>query len=233
MPASGATLQLHDWRACQRILRAGDIGFAEAYAAGMVDTPDLTALLRLALANEASLNQRCSAARWRAAGTACGTGCGRIPARAASATSMPITTSATISTSCGSTPAGPTRARCSMATTACRCTTAQQRKYQRIIDTLRLKPGQRVLEIGCGWGGFAEHAALHGIEVHGVTISPSQLEIAQRRVARAGAAGPRQAGAVRLPRPGRRIRRRRLDRDVRSGRRADTGRSISAPWRRA
>ena len=49
--ASGATLHLHDWRACQRILRAGDIGFAEAYAAGMVDTPDLTALLRLALAN--------------------------------------------------------------------------------------------------------------------------------------------------------------------------------------
>jgi cyclopropane-fatty-acyl-phospholipid synthase len=41
----------------------------------------------------------------------------------------------------------------------------------------------RVLEIGCGWGGFAEHASQQGIAVHGITISDAQLEFAQRRLA--------------------------------------------------
>jgi cyclopropane-fatty-acyl-phospholipid synthase len=45
-----------------------------------------------------------------------------------------------------------------------------------------LQPGDRVLEVGCGWGGFAEQAALQGIHVHGVTISPSQLAIARQRL---------------------------------------------------
>lgn len=181
--ASGATLQLHDWRACQRILRAGDIGFAEAYAAGMVDTPDLTALLRLALANEASLNQllfggalaRCwyRLRHWLRPNTRKGSE-RNIHAHYDIGNDFyqlwldpSWTYSSALFDGDYSLPLH----------------AAQQRKYQRIIDTLRLKPGQRVLEIGCGWGGFAEHAALQGIEVHGVTISPSQLEIAQRRVA--------------------------------------------------
>ncbi|WP_239688846.1 SAM-dependent methyltransferase, partial [Aquitalea magnusonii] len=60
---------------------------------------------------------------------------------------------------------------------------AQQAKYQRICDTLGLQPGMRVLEIGCGWGGFAEHATRAGIAVHGITISPAQLELARQRLA--------------------------------------------------
>ncbi|MFX5587246.1 class I SAM-dependent methyltransferase, partial [Acinetobacter baumannii] len=44
---------------------------------------------------------------------------------------------------------------------------AQAAKYQRIVDQLGLQAGDRVLEIGCGWGGFAEHAARLGIRVHG------------------------------------------------------------------
>jgi len=60
---------------------------------------------------------------------------------------------------------------------------AQARKYQRIIDVMDLTAGDHVLEIGCGWGGFAEHAARQGIRVTGVTISPSQLAFAQQRLA--------------------------------------------------
>jgi cyclopropane-fatty-acyl-phospholipid synthase len=59
---------------------------------------------------------------------------------------------------------------------------AQHAKYQRIIDTLGLRAGMRILEIGCGWGGFALHAARQGIHVHGVTISLAQLEFALQRV---------------------------------------------------
>jgi hypothetical protein len=61
--------------------------------------------------------------------------------------------------------------------------TAQSAKYQRICDVLGLQPGMRVLEIGCGWGGFAEHASSQGIAVHGITISHAQLDFARQRLA--------------------------------------------------
>lgn len=62
---------------------------------------------------------------------------------------------------------------------------AQEAKNRRILSKLRARPGQRVLEIGCGWGGFAELAARDGLQVHGITLSPSQLAYAQERMARA------------------------------------------------
>lgn len=66
---------------------------------------------------------------------------------------------------------------------------AQRAKLERICSKLALEPGQRVLEIGCGWGSFALHAAQHhGVHVVGTTISPAQREEARRRVAAAGVA---------------------------------------------
>jgi cyclopropane-fatty-acyl-phospholipid synthase len=63
---------------------------------------------------------------------------------------------------------------------------AQEAKYGRITELLDLKPEHHVLEIGCGWGGFAEYAASrYGCRVTGITISPSQLEFAQARIERA------------------------------------------------
>jgi len=64
---------------------------------------------------------------------------------------------------------------------------AQQHKLDLICRKLNLKPGQRLLDIGCGWGGLACHAARHyGVEVHGVTLSPAQLEYGRAEVARQG-----------------------------------------------
>jgi cyclopropane-fatty-acyl-phospholipid synthase len=65
---------------------------------------------------------------------------------------------------------------------------AQTRKYQRILDRLGASPGQHILEIGCGWGGFAEHAARQGYRVTGITLSREQLAHARERVAAAGLA---------------------------------------------
>ncbi len=60
-------------------------------------------------------------------------------------------------------------------------------KYERLCRKLELGPGDHVLEIGSGWGGFALHAASrYGCRVTTTTISPSQLERARERVARAG-----------------------------------------------
>ena len=59
---------------------------------------------------------------------------------------------------------------------------AQKQKYQKIIDSLNLKSGDNILEIGCGWGGFIEHASKLGINVTGLTISKEQFEYATSRI---------------------------------------------------
>jgi cyclopropane-fatty-acyl-phospholipid synthase len=64
---------------------------------------------------------------------------------------------------------------------------AQTAKYARMVDEIGAKPGDHVLEIGCGWGGFAEYAAKErGLKVTGLTISREQLDFAQERIDRAG-----------------------------------------------
>ena len=59
---------------------------------------------------------------------------------------------------------------------------AQRAKYRRILRRLKAEPSQSVLEIGCGWGGFAELAVEEGLKVTGLTLSPAQLAWAQKRV---------------------------------------------------
>ncbi|MGZ3184616.1 MAG: class I SAM-dependent methyltransferase [Telluria sp.] len=185
----GATLHLHDWRAGQAILRAGDIGFADAFAAGWVDTPDLTALLRLALRNERALAPVLDgglAARlwyrlrhWLRPNTRTGSQ-RNIHAHYDLGNdfyALWLDSTWTYSSALFDGAADLTLRQ------------AQERKYQRIVDVLALAPGARVLEIGCGWGGFAEYAGRRGIHVHGVTISAAQLEVAERRIAAAGLGG--------------------------------------------
>ncbi|MBC2607989.1 SAM-dependent methyltransferase [Pelagicoccus albus] len=61
---------------------------------------------------------------------------------------------------------------------------AQEEKYDRICRKLDLQPYHHLLEIGCGWGGFAMYAATHyGCKITGITISEEQLKEAQKRVA--------------------------------------------------
>ena len=64
---------------------------------------------------------------------------------------------------------------------------AQERKIRLLLDRLDLKPGQRLLEIGCGWGALAEIAARdYGVQVTGLTLSAEQKAYAEARLARAG-----------------------------------------------
>lgn len=64
---------------------------------------------------------------------------------------------------------------------------AQRRKYASMVDQMNAQPGDHVLEIGCGWGGFAEYAAKErGLKVTGLTISQAQYDFAVDRIAKAG-----------------------------------------------
>ena len=64
---------------------------------------------------------------------------------------------------------------------------AQQAKLDHICRKLLLQPGDKFLDVGCGWGALLIHAAKHyGVEAHGVTLSRQQLELARERIAEAG-----------------------------------------------
>ena len=181
-----AELRINDWRACSRILGAGDIGFGDALRRGWVDSPDLTALLRLAITNETAVESAVWGGRllgvWYRIRHAL-----RPNTRSGSRENIHahydlgnafyrlwLDESWTYSSALFNGDFSLTLA------------AAQRAKYQRVIDVLKLQPGMRVLEIGCGWGGFAQHAGERGIAVHGITISPAQLEVARRRIADGG-----------------------------------------------
>ncbi|PRC43960.1 SAM-dependent methyltransferase, partial [Mycobacterium sp. ITM-2017-0098] len=63
---------------------------------------------------------------------------------------------------------------------------AQENKYRLVFEKLRLKPGDRLLDVGCGWGGMVRYAAAHGVKAIGVTLSKEQAQWAQDAIARDG-----------------------------------------------
>ena len=65
---------------------------------------------------------------------------------------------------------------------------AQENKYRLVFDKLQLKPGDRLLDVGCGWGGMVRYAARHGVRAIGVTLSREQAAWAQKAIAEQGLA---------------------------------------------
>jgi len=64
---------------------------------------------------------------------------------------------------------------------------AQRNKYQKLIDLLKIKEGNKVLEIGCGWGGFSEYLAKnYNVSIDCITISKKQFEFSKNRIAASG-----------------------------------------------
>ena len=180
-----ARLEVHDWRAFARIASAADIGLFEAWREGQVSTPDMTAVLRLALRNASTLANLYHGG-WLTRATLRAAHALRANTRAGSRRNIHahydlgnafysrwLDPTMTYSSALFEGP-GQDLER------------AQEAKYDRILDRLGLVPGDRVLEIGCGWGGFAERAALRGCHVDGITISQAQLDFARERIARAG-----------------------------------------------
>ena len=78
---------------------------------------------------------------------------------------------------------------------------AQREKFDLICRKLDLQPGERLLDVGAGWGGLVRHAAEHyGVRALGVTLSREQADWAQRAIARGRAPPPRRGPLSRLPR---------------------------------
>jgi cyclopropane-fatty-acyl-phospholipid synthase len=66
---------------------------------------------------------------------------------------------------------------------------AQENKYRLIFEKLRLQPGDRLLDVGCGWGGMVRYAARHGVRSIGATLSAEQAKWAQKAIEDEGLSG--------------------------------------------
>ena len=181
----GVTLNVHDEAMFSAVLARGDIGLAESYLDGHWDSPDITGLLTLLARNRAALKtavygswRGLLAARWRH----------WLNANSKAGSKRNIMAHYDLGNDFYKLWLDPSMSYSSALYRAVDdgdLETAQRAKYRRILRRLHAEPGQSVLEIGCGWGGFAELAVADGLQVTGLTLSPAQLEWAQKRVPQA------------------------------------------------
>ena len=181
-PGFDARIVIHDFRFMRRVLSAGDIGFAEGYMAGEWDTPDLSAVLCAMSLNFDRLtklflgNPLMRAANFIGHSLNANTRKGsrkNIHAHydlGNAFYSRWLDRTMTYSSARYEQPGQP-------------LDQAQAAKYRSLAQGMGLQRGQSVLEIGCGWGGFAEFAAKEvGAQVTGVTISKEQFDFARKRL---------------------------------------------------
>jgi cyclopropane-fatty-acyl-phospholipid synthase len=182
-----ANFHINDWQVFRSVLKSGDIGFAESYIAGHWSTDNLVGLIELISRNRAALEK-----------VIYGTWFGKIAylvrhflnrnSRTGSQKNIHahydigndfyrlwLDPSMTYSSALfASDQIGGLHA-------------AQLTKYRRILNELQVEDGANILEIGCGWGGFAELAAREkSAHVTGLTLSTEQLHFAQERLKNAG-----------------------------------------------
>lgn len=183
-----ASLHLHNWNACSAALRSGDIGFAESYMAGDWTTPHLADLLQVFIVNRKDVED-----------VIYGSWLGRLAyrikhllrrnTRANSQKNIHahydlgnafyalwLDDTMNYSSAIFETPATTMKE-------------GQHAKVRRALEMARVRPGARVLEIGCGWGALAEMATTEfDASIVGVTLSTEQLAWAQDRMSQVGTA---------------------------------------------
>jgi cyclopropane-fatty-acyl-phospholipid synthase len=186
-PGKVATLIIKDFAFIKRVLSQGDIGFAEGLMAGEWDTPDLAALLEV-FSDNLDLMPRLmlGGPLWMAINRF------RhkfLKKNTKTGSKKNILAHYDLGNGFYSRWLDPSMTYSSAVyeSEGQDLTAAQMNKYRALAEKVDLKPGQKVLEIGCGWGGFAEFAAReYGAHVTGVTISNEQHVYAKARLEAAG-----------------------------------------------
>ena len=175
---------LHDWNVARCMIQRGDIGLAETYRDGRWDSPDPSAFFLFGLQNQDALAQYIFGNLWGRLASRMGYLLNRNTLRGSSKNiqahydlgndfyALWLDPSMTYSSALFHDPQDSLQQ-------------AQHNKYDRILD--RLDPSGRVLEIGCGWGGFMERALTRGdYTMKGLTLSPAQQSFAQKRLEHLG-----------------------------------------------
>ena len=185
-PGGDAALVLHNWRALYRVLCASDIGFAQSVVDGDCSSPDLVAVLRLCDRNMAALAGAATPvgpARWlqRLALAA------RANTRQGSSRNIMAHYDLGNEFFAAWLDRSMSYSSAIFADEADTLEAAQARKTDRIVALLKLRGGERALEIGCGWGGLAGRLADAGVgALDALTISPAQADYARGYLAATG-----------------------------------------------
>ena len=190
--ASGAepavSIAINDAAVARRLIFGGTIGFAEAYMDGLWDSPDLVALILLAIANERALGLDDYGSTAMRIVERVRRGLHRN-SRRGSARNIAYHYDLGNDFYAAWLDPGMTYSAALFEADAESLETAQQRKYAEIAALMELAPGRSVLEIGCGWGSFAEHAArTYGCRVTGLTLSRAQRDYTRERLRKLGLA---------------------------------------------
>ena len=176
-----ASLRIHDWSVFGAALKSGDIGFAESYIVGHWSTPQLADLLRLLIANREALDDMVY-----------GSWIGRLVYRLRHRLNRNSKANSRKNIHAhydlGNAFYGLWLDETMNYSSALferpdqDMVLAQHAKVRRALRMVGARPGQRVLEIGCGWGALAEKAVTaFGVDLTGVTLSTEQLAFAQQR----------------------------------------------------
>ena len=187
-PASGlhSVLKLNNFKVIGAAMRRGTLGFASSYINGDIEIDDLTALFRFFVKNRTMFDSA-NPGLFRRAAQDIAYHMSRRNTKEGSKANISehydlgndfygewldpsMTYSSAVFTSGDQS-----------------LEAAQVAKYHRVADMAGVKPGDKVLEIGCGWGGFAETIARdYGAELYGITLSAEQLKYGQARLQRQG-----------------------------------------------
>jgi len=185
-----AAIRLRNWNPCSAALKSGDIGFAESFIAGEWTTPDLTALLTLFIANRDEVESVIYGTWW---GSLLYRAKHLFNRNSRSGSKKNIHAHYDLGNEFYRLWLDPTMNYSSAWFEGERSgdlVNAQWAKVRRALNEAGVKEGDRVLEIGCGWGALAECAAREfGATVTGVTLSSEQLAWAQKRLNNAGLQG--------------------------------------------
>jgi cyclopropane-fatty-acyl-phospholipid synthase len=180
-------LSIRDWRAVSHMMKAGDIGIAEAWRDGWLNVSDMTAFLTWCIANQSAIASafyggKITALIYRVMHL--------LRPNTKSGARKNIHAHYDLGNEFYGLWLDPTLTYSSAVFAGNRqqsLADAQTAKYERILSELNIGAGDHILEVGCGWGGFAEYAASsRGCKVTGLTISEAQLAYAKARIERAG-----------------------------------------------
>jgi cyclopropane-fatty-acyl-phospholipid synthase len=181
-----ADLHILDWDVFKDVLKHGDIGFAESYIRGQWNTSNLKAILEIAIRNR-TLLEKAIYGSWY--GSLFYRLKHRMRNNSKSGSRKNIHAHYDLGNPFYSLWLDPSMTYSSAwfsGDLQLPLAQAQSNKYRRILSSIDAAPEKRILEIGCGWGGFIEEAALAGCHVTGLTLSREQQKFAEARLAQQG-----------------------------------------------
>ena len=186
VPGPHADVRVVRWRALSKMLTQGDFGFIEAYMDGDWESPNLANVIELAVLNSASLKTNQLQGKWHKLWQRV---LHLLHDNSKRGSRRNIAAHYDLGNAFYEQWLDPTMTYSSalFAQPGQSLSDAQTEKYRKIAQSLGLKPEHHLLEIGCGWGGFAEFAAKeYGCKLTGLTLSKEQLKFASERMQREG-----------------------------------------------